>query len=147
MHNTATPKPWKFEEEWAALNVAPLAMRRKVNMGEAAVVFMHVRAEILTIGSLLTGDALAPLGCEKVVITHQQMQDVSTEVLLIPKLPEEETEKNQREPSVSQPKKDKGPEGEDEEKEPMDHDLSAKKDEDKESVGKEGVESGLGLLR
>ena len=29
----------------------------------------------------------------------------------------------------------------------MDHDLSVKKYEDKESVGKEGVESGLGLLR
>ena len=69
MHNTATPTPGRFEEEWAELNVAPLAQRRKFNMGEAGVAVMLVRAEMLTIGSLLTGDALAPLGCEKVVIT------------------------------------------------------------------------------
>ena len=39
---------------------------------------MHVRPEMVAIGSLLTSCALVlePLGCEKILITHQEMQDV-----------------------------------------------------------------------
>ena len=44
---------------------------------------------MVVIGGLLTRDALTPLCCEEVVITHQEMQDVSVGELLIPKFPEE----------------------------------------------------------
>ena len=83
-------------------------------MVEAAVIVMQVRPEMVA----------GELGCEKVVITHQEMQDVSGEELLIPKLPEDETELNRQGPSGSQPNNDKVPEGDDDEEEPMDHDLS-----------------------
>ena len=49
MHNTATSKPGRFEEEWAALNIALLAMRGKVSKGEAAVIVNHVRSELVAI--------------------------------------------------------------------------------------------------
>ena len=49
MHYTATPKPGRFEEEWAALNVALLFMRGKVSIGEAAVIVIHVRSELVAI--------------------------------------------------------------------------------------------------
>ena len=49
MHNTATPKPGRFEAEWVALKVALLAMRGKVSMGEAAVIVIHVRSELVAI--------------------------------------------------------------------------------------------------
>ena len=49
MYNTATPKPGRFEEEWAALSVVLLAMRGKVSMGEAAVIVIHVRSKLVVI--------------------------------------------------------------------------------------------------
>ena len=52
---------------------------------------------------------------------------------VIPKLPEEEPEEDQQGPSGSQPDKDKEPEGDDEEQEPMDQ---AKVNGDKKSMGK-----------
>ena len=40
--NTATLKPGKLEKEWAKLEMAPMIMRGKVNVQEAALIVMNV---------------------------------------------------------------------------------------------------------
>ena len=102
MHNAAKPKPaWVVRIRMVKIYCQANDYEGKLNVQEAAVIVMHVRPEMVAIGSLLTRDALVPLGYEKVVITHQEMQDLSAGDLLIPKLPEEEMEEKQQGPSGS----------------------------------------------
>ena len=39
--NTATPKPGRFEEEWAKLDLAPMNMRGKADLQDAALIVMN----------------------------------------------------------------------------------------------------------
>ena len=64
MSNVAIPKPGRFEEEWAKLDLAPMVMR-----GKAELIVMSVKKESATSWKLLTRTALAPFGCEEVKIT------------------------------------------------------------------------------
>ena len=94
-------------------------MRREVGMQEAALIVFHVIREVVAVGVLLTRDALAPLSCEEGVITRQEMQNVSSGELLVPRFPNEEKDDDQRGPSGSQLNNKKEPEGDDYEEEPM----------------------------
>ena len=68
--NTATPKPGRFKEEWAKLDLAPMNMRGKTDLQEAALIVMNVKSDLAISGKLLTRTALAPFGCEEVKIKH-----------------------------------------------------------------------------
>ena len=70
MSNAATPKPEKFEDEWAKLELGPTAMRGKADLQEAALIVTIVRPELAKTGKLLTRTAPAPFGCEEIVIRH-----------------------------------------------------------------------------
>ena len=45
MSNAATPKPGRFEEEWAKLDLAPTAMRGKIGLQDAALIVLNMRLE------------------------------------------------------------------------------------------------------
>ena len=66
--NTATPKPRRFEEESAKLDLASMNMRGKADLHAAAVIVMNGKPELLISGKLLTRTALAPFGSEEVKI-------------------------------------------------------------------------------
>ena len=85
--NTATPKPRKIEKEWAKLDLAPMIMRGKVNLQEAALIVMKVQPELTMSGSLLTTTALAPFGSEESKINQGEEEDKSAGRLVIPKFP------------------------------------------------------------
>ena len=38
MNNTATPKPGRFDEQWAKLDLAHLVMRGKADLSEASLI-------------------------------------------------------------------------------------------------------------
>ena len=46
MSNAATPKPGRFEAEWAKLDLAPTAMGGKADLQEAALIVRNVRPEL-----------------------------------------------------------------------------------------------------
>ena len=50
MINAATPKPGQFEEEWAKLDLALTIIRGKVDLQEAALIFMSVKPELVISG-------------------------------------------------------------------------------------------------
>ena len=52
MSNTAFPKPGKFDEEWAKLDLAPMLMRGKADLPEASLNLTSVKPE-LTVGGTL----------------------------------------------------------------------------------------------
>ena len=62
MTNAAIPKPGRFDEEWAKLDLAPMIMRGKADLQESALIVMSVKPELTISGKLLTRTALAPFG-------------------------------------------------------------------------------------
>ena len=87
-----------------------------------------VRPELAKIGKLLTRIALAPFGCEEVVIKHGEREDRSAGKLVVPKLPVETMSDEQ---GLSGSGKN-----ERQLKEPMEQDHDpAGNDDDKASVG------------
>ena len=70
MSNVATPKPGRFEEEWAKMDLAPTVMRGKADLPEAALIVMGVKPEPAISEKLLTRTALVPFGCEEVKIKN-----------------------------------------------------------------------------
>ena len=68
--NAATPKPGRFEDEWAKLDLEPMIMRGKADLQEAALIVLSVKLELAISGKLLTRTALAPFGCEENKIKH-----------------------------------------------------------------------------
>ena len=70
MNNTATPKPGRFDEEWAKLDLAPVVMRGKVDIPEASPILTRVKPK-LTVGETLQTRAMLVLfGCEEVKVVH-----------------------------------------------------------------------------
>ena len=47
MNNAATPKPGRFEEEWAKLDLAPIVRRGKADLQEASLILISVKLELL----------------------------------------------------------------------------------------------------
>ena len=61
MSNAATPKPGRFEEEWAKLYLAPIVMRGIADLQESALIVADVRPELVRTGKLLTKDCSSAL--------------------------------------------------------------------------------------
>ena len=64
MSNTATPKPGRFDEEWAKLDLAPMIKRGKADLPEASLVLTSVKPELAVGGTLQTRTIIAPFGYE-----------------------------------------------------------------------------------
>ena len=108
--NAATPKPGRFDEEWAGLGLAPMRMRGRTELPEASLILTSVKSEMKAIGTLQTRLFLAPFGCEEVKVVHGEEEDGSAETLLIPKFPEE-ADNDEKGPSSSNTDKSEGEDG------------------------------------
>ena len=85
MSNGATPKPGRFDEEWAKLDLAPMIMRGKADLPEASLISTSVKPELTVGGTLQTRTMLAPFGHEEVKVIHEEEEDQSAGRLVIPK--------------------------------------------------------------
>ena len=88
MNNDATPKPGKFDEEWAKLDLAPMVMRGKADLEEASLILMSVKPELMVSGKLQTRTMLTPFGCKEVKVMHGEEEDRSAGRLVVPKFPD-----------------------------------------------------------
>ena len=70
-------------------------MRGKADLQEVALIVINLKPELANTGKLLTGTALAPFSCEKVVIKHEKIEDWSASNLVVPKLLAETTNDEQ----------------------------------------------------
>ena len=100
MSNAATPKPGRFEEERARLDLAPTMMRGKADLQGAALIVKKKIPELAITVKLLTRTALAPFDCEEVKIKHGENEDRSAGKLVVPKVAGETTDDEQG-PSVT----------------------------------------------
>ena len=64
MSNAATPKPGRFDEEWAKLDLAPMFMRGKADLPEASLILPSVKPGLTVGGTLHNRTMLAPFGHE-----------------------------------------------------------------------------------
>ena len=136
--NTVTPKPEKFEEECAKLDLAPMKMRGKADLQESALIVMSVKPELAISGKLLTRTELAPFDCEEIKIKHGEEEDKSAGRLVNPKIPVRSGSEEQGPSSSGKNQKRDDKEGEDRRRleEPMQQDPDqAGKDDDKVSTG------------
>ena len=70
MSNAATPKPGRFDEEWAKLDLAPMMIRGKAELPEASLILTSVKPELTVGGTLRTRTMLAPFGYEKIKVVR-----------------------------------------------------------------------------
>ena len=141
MSNAATPKPGKFEEEWAKLNLAPMVMRGKAELPEPSLIVTSVKPGLTVGGTLQTKTMLAPFGHEEVKQVHGEEEDQSAGRLIVPKFPDG-TRSEEHAPSKSgrNPEQDDGQGGSRRSEEPMQQDSDqAGKENDTASTG--GVSS------
>ena len=61
MRNAATPKPGRFDEEWAKLGLAPMIMRGKADLPEVSLILTSVKPGLTVGGTLQTRTMLATL--------------------------------------------------------------------------------------
>ena len=137
MSNAATPKPGRFNEEWAKLNLAPMVMRGKAELPEASIIVMSVQLRL----TLQTRTMLAPFGHAEVKVVHGEEKDQSAGRLIVPKFPDG-TRIEEQGPSKSGKnlERDDGQGGSRRSEEPMQQDPDqAGKEDDKASTG--GVSS------
>ena len=83
--NAATPKPGKFDKDWAGLGLAPMKMRGRTELPEASLILTSVKPELTVVGTLRTRTFLAPFGCEEIKVVHGEEEDRSAGTLIIPK--------------------------------------------------------------
>ena len=112
MNNTATPKPGRFDEELAKLDLAPMVMRGKADLPEASLNLTSVKHGLMVGGTLQTRTMLALFGCEEVKVAHVEEEDQSAGRLVVPKISDGARDEEQG-PSSSgkDPKRDDGQEG------------------------------------
>ena len=112
MNNTATPKPGRFDEELAKLDLAPMVMRGKADLPEASLNLTSVKHGLMVGGTLQTRTMLALFGCEEVKVVHVEEEDQSAGRLVVPKISDGARDEEQG-PSSSgkDPKRDDGQEG------------------------------------
>ena len=137
MSNIATPKPGRFDEEWAKLNLAPMIMRGEADLPEASLILTSVKPGLTVGGKLQTRTMLAPIGCEEVKVVHGEEEDQSAGRLVVPKLPDGARDEEQGTSSSGKvPKRDDGQEGRRQSEEPIQKDPDqAEKEDDKASTG------------
>ena len=75
MSNAATPKPGRYDEELAKLDLAPMIMRGKADLPEASLILTSVRPGLTVGGTLQTRTMLAHFGHEEVKIVHGGEED------------------------------------------------------------------------
>ena len=85
--NAATPKPGRFDEEWAGLGLAPMKMRGRTELPEASLILTSVKPELKVGATLQARTFLAPFGCEEIKVVHGEEEDRSAGALIIPKFP------------------------------------------------------------
>ena len=140
--NAATPKPGRFDEEWAGLGLAPMKMRGRTELPEASLILTSVKPELTVVGTLRTRILLAPFGCEEIKVVHGEEEDRSAGTLIIPKFPEG-TDNDKQGPSSSKKDTSEGDDGQGgsrQTEEPMKQDASqAGGEDDRASIG--GVSS------
>ena len=88
MSNAATPKPGRFDEEWAKPDLAPMIMRGKADLPEASLILTSVKPGLTVGGALQTRTMLAPFGHEEVKVVHGEEENQSADRLVIPKFPD-----------------------------------------------------------
>ena len=86
--NAATPKPGRFDDERAKLDLAPMRMRGRAELTEASLILTSVKPELTVGGTLQTRTLLAPFGYEEVKLVHGEEEYQSAGRLIIPKFPE-----------------------------------------------------------
>ena len=140
--NAATPKPGRFDEEWAGLGLAPMKMRGRTELPAASLILTSVKPELKVGGTLQARTFLAPFGCEEIKVVHGEEEDGSAGTLIIPKFPEG-TDNEKQGPSSSKKDMSEGDDGQGESRlaeEPMQQDASqAGGEDDRASTG--GVSS------
>ena len=137
MNNAATPKPGRFDEEWAKLDLAPMVMRDKAELPEASLILTSVKPEITVGGSLRTRNMLAHFGYDEIKVVHGEEEDHSAGRLIVPKFPDV-TRSEEQGPSNSGKnlERDDGQGGSRLLEEPMQQDPDqAEKEDDKASTG------------
>ena len=137
MSNTATLKPGRFDEEWVKLDLAPMIMRGKVDLSEAALILTSVKPGLTVGGTLQTRTMLAPFGYEEVKVVHGEEEDQSAGRLVVPKFSDGARGEEQG-PSSSGKNPRRGDEqgGSRRSEEPMQQDPDqAAKEDDKASTG------------
>ena len=112
------------------MNLTPTIRIKTVDLQEAALIILIVRAEIVTSGRCLTKDALWPFGWEEFEFKlSEEHEDKSAAELIVSKLPAKSTKDNEPGPFESKPNRKQ--EGEDQEdrqaEEPMDQDPTKRK--------------------
>ena len=110
--NAATPKPGRFDEEWAGLGLAPMKLRGRTELPEASLILTSVKSEMKVVGTLQTRTFLAPFGCEEIKVVHGEEEDRSAGTLLIPRFPKE-ADNDEKGPSRSNKDKSEGDDGRD----------------------------------
>ena len=131
--SNATPKPGRFDEEGANLDLAPMVWRGKADLQEASLILMSVKTELKVSGKLQTRTMLAPLGCEEVKVMLGEEEDRSAGRLVVPKFTDG-TKNEEQGPSSSgkNARQDVGQGESRRSEEPMQHDLDqAEKEDDK----------------
>ena len=130
MSNAATPKPGRFDDEWAKLDLAPMIMRGKADLPEAFLILMSVKPGLTVGGTLQTRTMLVPFG-------HGEEEDQSAGRLLIPKFPDGVRSEEQGPSSSGKNlKRDDGQGGSRRAEEPMQQDPDqAEKEDDKAPTG------------
>ena len=108
--NAATPKPGRFDEEWAGLGLAPMKMRGRSELPEASLILTSVKPELTVVGTLRTSTFLAPFGCEEIKVVYGEEEDRSAGTLIIPKFPEG-TDNDEQGPSSSKKDMSEGDDG------------------------------------
>ena len=108
--NAATPKPGRFDEEWARLGLAPMKMRGSTELSEASLILTSVKPELKVGGTLQARTFLAPFGCEEIKMVHGEEEDGSAGTLIIPKFPEG-TDNEKQGPSSSKKDMSEGDDG------------------------------------
>ena len=140
--NVATPKPGRFDEEWAGLGLAPMKMRGRTELSEASLILTSVKPELKVGGTLQARTFLAPFGCEEIKVVHGEEEDGSAGTLIIPKFPEGVDSEKQG-PSSSKKDRSEGDDGQGgsrQAEEPMQQDAGqAGGEDDRASTG--GVSS------
>ena len=113
MNNIVTPKPGRFDEECAKLDIAPMVMRGKADLASVK--------PGLTMGRTpQTRNMLAPFGCEEVKVVHGEEEDQSAGRLVVPKFPDRARDEEQGDSSSGKyPKLDVGQEGRRQSEEPI----------------------------
>ena len=109
MNIAATPKPGRFDEEWAKLDLAPMVMRGKADLQETSLILTSVKPELMVVRTLQTRTMLAPFGCEEVKVMHGEEEVQSAGRLFVPKFPDGVRDQKQGPlNSVKNPRRDDG---------------------------------------